>query len=569
MSKKIIFSILIIAISFSAVAQKKGVYQSKFNTAVDMLKGGQYSDASKLFKELQTVHKNNIFVEQSYYYYALAQFNLKELLTSRQALDALIEKYDDWRNIHEAYYLKANIAFEQKNFEEAFQFLDLTKRLNTEKKLMRDHYIYKSSIDELMELNAKFTEDKGILLALLQKLKSSKLTGRERMFLEFLIQEYKLDRGDYIDLLEKQSIKKEVYRVAVMLPFSFPHLILKENLNQRNFKYYELFQGIEIAKDSLEKEGVQVELFTYDTKKDTTTTKALLALEEMKTMDLIIGPIVYRNSTLVADFAELNMINYVNPVSSKGHEFYNRDFTYYMEPDVITVSNQVANYTTKNFKDEKKNNVLIYYNSSKKDSLMAATYKERMDSAGFDVKVFHKISRDNTKDIMNKMRVIRKNTINHIYFCGNDLLIGSHLIHPVEELDLQDVPVIVSSDFLQISNIEFEQFKRRNFIFVYPSYTSTNDSIVLSFRQKVKERMGAIPLWSKYASYGFESMYYFGKAMYKHGNLFNKELEKEPIQKGILNYGIHFGTHSSNQVVPLLKFDEDYNFEWLNNPFLH
>lgn len=66
----------------------------------------------------------------------------------------------------------------------------------------------------------------------------------------------------------------------------------------------EFYEGVLVALDSLKKDGLSIQMSVFDTGNDTAKTAAILRKPEMKTMDLIIGPLYYKNFIKVADFAK-------------------------------------------------------------------------------------------------------------------------------------------------------------------------------------------------------------------------------------------------------------------------
>src|SRR5690606_30410614 len=97
---------------------------------------------------------------------------------------------------------------------------------------------------------------------------------KDVMLLNYLIQEFKIDREKLAGPGIK-SIKKAEYNVAVMFPFMTDKLPT-DNSNRPNQFLLDMYQGIRIAADSLNKTGEKIKLFAFDTEKDPEKFKALL-----------------------------------------------------------------------------------------------------------------------------------------------------------------------------------------------------------------------------------------------------------------------------------------------------
>ena len=94
-----------------------------------------------------------------------------------------------------------------------------------------------------------------------------------------------------------------------LLPFMYDQF--KRSNEKKNF-VIELYEGIKLALKDIETKGINVEIFAYDTEKSATVTKNVLQKEELKGMDLIIGPLYSETIELVTKFAYDNKINMVN-----------------------------------------------------------------------------------------------------------------------------------------------------------------------------------------------------------------------------------------------------------------
>lgn len=77
-----------------------------------------------------------------------------------------------------------------------------------------------------------------------------------------------------------------------MLPFTASGSIKPEE-QTRMVEYYE---GFLIAVDSLKRQGVSVDLYTYDTKGSTNVISSILNKPEMKNMDIIFGLSILQTS---------------------------------------------------------------------------------------------------------------------------------------------------------------------------------------------------------------------------------------------------------------------------------
>jgi len=156
-------------------------------------------------------------------------------------------------------------------------------------------------------------------------------------------EENKCNQNDY-------SIFKPSIKVALLMPFNVEatkkvnytleevdgDTILVENekrkLSMRSKTFVEFYQGSLLALESLKKEGVNVELFVYDTAPDTIKLKQILQKRELMHADLIIGPAYSSNLQLVSEFSKRNNIPMVYPLSTVNDQINSNPLLFQANP---------------------------------------------------------------------------------------------------------------------------------------------------------------------------------------------------------------------------------------------
>jgi LysM repeat protein len=116
---------------------------------------------------------------------------------------------------------------------------------------------------------------------------------------------------------------RRVFKIALMIPFYLEEMeeldeqqfLQNEQDNFNPFRFITFYEGALIAIDSLEKQGMHVELYVYDVDQSITKTAKVLKDRNLRDMDLIIGPFFSRNFDQVALFAGNFGIPIVNPFS--------------------------------------------------------------------------------------------------------------------------------------------------------------------------------------------------------------------------------------------------------------
>lgn len=113
--------------------------------------------------------------------------------------------------------------------------------------------------------------------------------------------------------------KINVIKAAIMLPFN----ISENGSIKENARMVEYYEGFLLAIDSLKRQGISFDLYTYNTQGSKSITSNILKKPEMKQMDIIFGPVAPENIPMTSDFAKKNNIRLVIPFEPKVEQVFN------------------------------------------------------------------------------------------------------------------------------------------------------------------------------------------------------------------------------------------------------
>jgi ABC-type branched-subunit amino acid transport system substrate-binding protein len=108
---------------------------------------------------------------------------------------------------------------------------------------------------------------------------------------------------------------KPVYKVAVLMPFHAREMGggSDAELPPRSLRAVEFYEGMRMAFEDLDREGVRLQVYVYDTQRDEEIVKEILAKEELKDVDMIIGPTSTSGLRMAAEFAAQKQIPLISP----------------------------------------------------------------------------------------------------------------------------------------------------------------------------------------------------------------------------------------------------------------
>lgn len=422
----------------------------------------------------------------------------------------------------------------------------------------------------LQELAEKFSDDPIIKTILLKKVARQAYITQDFSLLNRLKEQYNLANYIYDPLKRLQSKRKDSYRVAVLLPFFVEELDYEACSDQF---VIELYQGIQLAIEALAKEGIVINLFTFDTKRNAVVTKALLEQEAMPYMDLIIGPLYSDTIPLVTAFAQKHKINLVNPISDNAAITQGNEFAFLFQPDLETYAQRAADLTLSDIysKSMEEPFIGVFYGTEQKDVLQATLYKHRVEEQlGRNLDLFVQLStqtiikdffdqagkQEEAENMESPEKVedrldLRKLT--HIYIPSQDAFLISNVISLCLKLGIKP-QVIGHEQWIKKEILNVNQLKKLPILFLSPNYIDYSRPAVSAFREKFFEKNAIEPSEKSYI--GYEMMLFLGRMLARYGTFFQKEW-KNMYYSGIIFQGIFYGKYHSNQHIPVLRFAKD------------
>lgn len=565
-----VVTLLLLWGGFNAGAQNSS-YRQSFDNGKDLYRLGKYDLAMAAFKPLTYEDEKNDFAEYANFYYALSAYHAGKPTVAKNMFLQLVKRYPSWENIDNAHYWLANLYFEDKEYPQAFQQLKRIKDTQVKKDAleMQAHYLAQiSDIELLQQLLQQNPYDKAVAVALADEITRQPLVGKNRQLLDFLIDEFDLDSEKYSLFKMGDSEMKESYNVAVVFPFMYDSNVPAENQRMSEF-VLEVYKGISFGREKLAEEGIKINLFAYDTRKDSLATANLLATDEMKTMDLIVGPLYPVPSRMVSRFSRKYKINMVNPLSSNSEVIGNNPLSFLFKPSLETQARQAALYAAKNFTDNK--NVRILYGASPKDSVLAFTYRQAIEQDSFKVVNMERITTGNTQKIIDILApeeflkrkdleldeveglVPLKPTVGHAFVASDNELTVASAISALE-IRGDKLPMIGLEEWLDFKFVSYEQLERLQIVLIAPSYINYEKPSVKAFKETYMKETNSLPSIFAYTGYGM--MTYFGEMLHKYGTYFQTGFDQEDTTEGTVFPGHNYSGSNDNQYVPLVQFKD-------------
>lgn len=504
--------------------------------------------------ELLPLTSASSYAPEASYFYALAALKNGKLEAAYNMLLQLQNQHPTWQGMMDADYLLANVLFEQNEYERALSKLQELKgsSLESDAEGLKRYYLNRVNDRATYEkLMRRFGSDKAVAQVYADKLLGGWYKAQDRQMLESLVQEFKLDRNRY---LNKAALSRQGYNVGLLLPFQ-----LNQDYAQTARKSQfvtDMYAGMKLAQDSLLKQGININLFTYDTGADTISVKRVLELPEIKQMDLLVGPIYKSTAKVAARYAAQNNINVINPLSQDVEMAKGNSNVFLFESSVATQARQAAAYAYQNFSPK---SAIILYENAKEDTTFAFYYRKHFQQLGGKIKVYKKFSPSQATATAATFNALNLQDVGHLAVFSDKMTAAVNATSVVQSKAAK-LPLVTYDKWLEINQITLRQLDNLEVYFISPKYMDKLNPTNKWFREKYISKYNLTP--SQYAFAGFEMLYYFGQMLHQYGPQFNGQLSVAGLQQGILYQGIGYTDRSQrnqlqpdNQFVPITKLE--------------
>ncbi len=546
---------------------KESSLQIQYKSAKVLFDEGKYSLAMEAMKSLNQFQEDNPYLEYASFHFGLSAHYLDQYAVAKNMFLQIIQKYPKWSKINDVYFWLAKTYFEQGYYVQGMGALKEikknqgnTKSLQENAAAMKKYYLRKAKSQENLEvLYQNYPEDKDIGEALANAIILKPYKEQKHQLLDSLVQAFELDTEKFVTVTQESSIKKEVYRVGVFFPFTYNHLSAGTR-QQSNQLVLDLYNGIRLAAEDLKKENINIEVYAYDTQRDSVTTAKLLTSPELKTMDVIIGPLLANTSPMVSAFSLENRINMFNPVSSNPQVIGDNPFSFLIRPSVETQARKAAAFALDSLA---RSMPVIIYGPGIQDSLEAVSYKNTYDKEFLTGEsVMQKFLPEESASIQNMIHELDSlGTIGHIYVASDNELIVSNTLGGILKTGHQ-IPVFGHENWFQIATITTEQLENIGVMLMAPRFRYHQDAIT-EFRTNYTRRFNTLP--SEFCYEGYDAMYFLGKTLFKYGIYFQKFFEEDETFPSRFHMGYNYYNANDNQVVPIITF-KDSELSIVNQP---
>jgi hypothetical protein len=509
--------------------------------AKSALSAQDYWSSINLFKEFLNEPKYGTLSYYAAFHTAEASLKVNQPAFAIESLSPIFGKA--WDQSDEMIYLLA-VAYFQNN--QPLDGLRMIKQIKSEAILTKAYkasfeFLKGSTPNFLITNLEEFKTNEGFTAALAKVLEEKTvMSASERMALNQV-----LKSG------VKGLPKDEVLDLVVILPFTNGSGQAISSLGATDFML-ELYQGIEAGVKQLKSQGAQINLITFDSKRDLNQLNALLKDPSVLEADVIIGPIYPDESELVSAFAEAQKIPFIHPLSNLGERFEQTEFSYLFRPSVLSLSKGVvSSLKAQNWGKS----VAIAYSGSARDERMAQLLQEELTQAGFRIAKSQKIDPRSVAPFLQSLGVRRGNNpdVNQVILLTDDPAIAQPVFALMESISTA-VPLLVMDSWLGFNFANYEMLEFPNFYFISNNTPKFESEEMTQFRKSFYDTYLVYP--SLNVILGAELVNWISaNAQFVYDYDLRNSLDQKGYQPGKLTWGFNFQNTNNNTHSPVFKLE--------------
>ncbi len=541
---------ILLLLSYSTIAQHviliEKEYALKYKKSVQLYADQKYFEAKDELTPLAGRRYSNSMVPFVHYYHALCSFKLQKYFDSRTMLRQLFERFPDWRKIDEAYYLYANACFAENYVDEGMQSVNRISTSALKHDLENMQYFYFSKYkdpSQLKQFNQKFPNSIIVAQLLVDNIQKNRFASREDLELsDRLTNQFNL--GEISITPKKTTTKKEsngVINIAILLPFRLVEFDPAKN-NRANQYIYDMYAGMKLAKEKLEMDQINVNLFTFDIDRDANLVTELVNNSNFTQIDLIVGPLYPEANKIANTFAKSNEVVQVHPLSNNKQLIANDKATFLASPSYEMQATKALEYINS---QNTPRSVAIYFGNTRKDSTFAYIYRDKALENGIDVTVIKRFTVAEDIDIRRKP--------GHIFISGSDNSFGSKVINGLDKKKIV-APIMAASSAFDFEGSSLGIFNRQLYL-IQLDYINREKEEVKNFRSSYINDQNIAP--SYYGFWGYDMLLFYGRMLNSGKGKLRNNLDAIEYTQGYVLDGFDYTNGSNeNKIVPIIKYQD-------------
>lgn len=433
------------------------------------------------------------------------------------------------------------IAIPNNTSSKTSQAAPSTQPKDKRKKAWRE--MHKVDRDETMSsIAVKYGITVQELQAMNPELNGKKLRKGTFLFIPYSQREKEIEAEQMAATMTNEKLFKEnrsstrqlkSINAALILPF----MTQSSTAGDDQHRMVEFYQGFLLAADSLKRQGVSLNLFTYDSQSSASHVKEIIGSPEFNNMDIIFGPVNQPIIKVLADYSKKKGTRLVVPFAPKIDEVFNNPHIYQVNTPQSYLYSEVYDHFIRTFGRSR----VIFIDTDYADHEKAEFIKGLRQELLQNKQVIKDIT-VNT-DLQTERILQQMDTLKHTVFVplSADSKVLGRIIPQLAELQRTHPKVSFSlfgyPEWQTYTRDYVSKFYLLDTYFYSSFYTNNVFPASVHFSNNFRRWYGKdlANTYPKYGMLGFDIAYYFLKGLYQEGSGFDLEpdaVKVTPVQTG-------------------------------------
>lgn len=290
-------------------------------------------------------------------------------------------------------------------------------------------------------------------------------------------------------------------RTAMLLPFQTKAGELNFETNKLLNATTDFYLGSLIALDSLQKQGMDIEMVVYDTEKSPEVCKTILARNDFNKFDAVIGPMYYNEMEVVASLLENSKPLIISPLSEKDHSSIPNNKVVQATANLSRLDTELLHYLSTHYQQE---NVVVVSDDASADQLNAVINQLQT-----------KVPEELLKTIKQSKGFVNSSTLranlstekeNWVILTGKSEILIKDLVHNLGVLpDRYKITLFAFDKGKEFDKMDNHSLDRVRFHYPSLSFENYDDQKAKQFISTYKQKYGGVP--TSFAFKGFDITY--------------------------------------------------------------
>ena len=149
---------------------------------------------------------------------------------------------------------------------------------------------------------------------------------------------------------------------------------------------------------------------------------------------------------------------------------------------------------------------------------------------------------------------MEKDSIGHFFGATRSNTFGNSLISSVE-IRGDSTNIYTYGNWLEFTMADFNQFERLRVTMAYPEFIDKERLSYQEISNKIIDKYKTLP--TEYHLTGYEMIWYLGHKLHSNGKYFQLGIRNGDYFNGKIYEGIKYGSANDNQVVPIVRFNNN------------